>query len=249
VALARYRWLAVLIPSALGCIQLSPFETDLASHERDRTQVNIARLDSQPQPESSLRFVVISDSHQSFDELCAFVDDVNGRDDLGLRAEFRWTLECLERLRIPYFTAIGNHDTLSNGRQVYREMFGSFDYTFEHGGVRMVLFDGNYADADRPETDIAWLSEATELSPAIHTVIVAAHQRQLGAAYEDMLNDNGVRLQIVGHGHDAARTSVGQVPNVRVGSIGRGNSAVFTVNEAEVIYDACSGTQCIAEQL
>lgn len=99
---------------------------------------------------------MLGDSHQALEELSEVVDAVNAHDlafvlhlgdmtDAGLRQEYRWTLDELKRLRRPFLTAIGNHDALSNGKDVYRRSFGAYDYRFTYGDVRFVVPNTNRA--------------------------------------------------------------------------------------------------------
>lgn len=249
-------WLGVVVCVLNACVEFSPFETDLNDDERHQTERNLQLLANREPVAGSFHFAAISDSHQDYEELHALVDVLNARDDLafvihlgdmtqaGLRQEYRWFLEGMQRLEIPYFTAVGNHDLLSNGAYVYREMFGAYDYTFDFGGVRFVAFNGNYVEIDKPTNDIDWLTEATAPSPEITGVIPFAHQRPPTPHYEAMLNDNGVSAEITGHYHVFADELFGDVPAYQAGTAGLQQWLLVSVEDNEVRVQFCTAGTC-----
>jgi hypothetical protein len=64
-------WLALWIGLSAGCIELSPFETDLDRHESGVTEAQLARLASLPRPVGAFSFALVSDSHEQFDRSAA----------------------------------------------------------------------------------------------------------------------------------------------------------------------------------
>ncbi|HEX2879470.1 MAG TPA: metallophosphoesterase, partial [Polyangiaceae bacterium] len=167
--MSTQRVCAVAVAILTGCMEFSAFETDVDDDERDQTARNLHALSQRVAPSGEFRIAVLSDSHQFYQELCALADVLNARDDLsfvmhlgdmaqaGLRQEFRWTLTCLQQLDIPFLTAAGNHDLISNGAHVYRAMFGDYEYRFDFANTRFVVLNGNYVEVERPIDDLAWL--------------------------------------------------------------------------------------------
>ncbi len=74
-------------------------------------------------------------------------------------------------LRVPYLTAIGNHDRRKphgvSDDHVYRATFGSPDYSFMRGGRRFVVVDSSAGRVTWAQ--LAWL--AGELDPAVPTIV------------------------------------------------------------------------------
>jgi 3',5'-cyclic AMP phosphodiesterase CpdA len=238
-------------------MELSPFEVDLDEDQRDKTAENLARLAALPDPPGRFRFAFVSDNHQAYDELASIVNRLNDRSDLelvlhggdmvdvGLRREFIWTLDELERLDRPYFTVVGNHDALSNGKLVYESMFGPEDYTFEHGSVTFVCFNSNekeYPGAPR----LGWLDARTKL-PATQHVVALTHvpPNSMHHSYEPTLVDNGVELALSGHLDGFTLRSAGQTTFFRVDSVRRGSYALVSLGGGEPIaIEACTSDGC-----
>jgi 3',5'-cyclic AMP phosphodiesterase CpdA len=191
-------------------MEMSPFEVDLDDDQRDKTAENLARLHARPDPTGRWRFAFLSDSHQEYDHLAAIVDAVNARTDIelvlhggdlsdvGLRAELVWTLNELERLDRPYFTVVGNHDALSNGKQLYASMFGPEDYAFDHGGISFVCFNSN--EKEYPGTPrLEWLDARTREHASPIVALTHAPPEGMKRSYAPTLVSNRVDLALNGH--------------------------------------------------
>jgi hypothetical protein len=162
-----------------------------------------------------------------------------------LRQEFRWTLACLQQLDIPYLTAVGNHDLISNGRHVYRSMFGDYEYRFDLAHARFVVFNGNYIELERPIDDLAWLRFATEPSVEVDTLIVFGHQPPPAHDYVDLLNAHHVTAQITGHYHRFAAGYARRVATYEAGFAGAQQWLRVTIRPGEVAVQQCTSSRCL----
>ena len=115
--------------------------------------------------------------YQSLDKLVAKANSIESVDmlflagdisDFGLLHEFHWIYERLEKLNVPYFCAIGNHDLLANGGAIYDEMFGPRNFTISYKGYKFLFHDTNGREYDFNGTvpDIGWL--ASSLNDSVH---------------------------------------------------------------------------------
>jgi predicted phosphodiesterase len=237
-----------------GCVEFSPFETDLAASERDQTKKNLASLAAQT-PSAEFGFAVVSDSHQYADQLSEIVERVNARTDIaflahlgdmtdvGLREEYRATLTALQKLRIPFVTVIGNHDGISNGKKLYREMFGPYDYTFTYGAVGFICFNSNPLEFPRTP-DLAWLAAAASGLPAgIERVVALTHQPLEGV--DSVLKENGVSLLLNGHHHRWSLSREGEFLSVGMDDVISGRwQVVHLLAGGAVELEACSSAGC-----
>lgn len=121
---------------------------------------NAARIEAMTAARTSFRFAVISDTQRRYDETEDAVRALNERGDLdfvvhcgdlsdfGASREFMWQRDRLQKLRVPYVCVLGNHDCLGSGEQVYRRIFGPFDFAFTAGDVRFVCLNTNAGEYD-----------------------------------------------------------------------------------------------------
>ena len=63
----------------------------------------------------------------------------------------------MKNLNKPYLTVIGNHDYLSNGEVIYKQMFGDYNYSFEFNKNKFILFDDIIIESNN-NPDFNWLS-------------------------------------------------------------------------------------------
>lgn len=250
-------WPFLAAVALTGCMEMSPFEIELEDDQRGKTAANLARLGARPEPQGRWQFAFLSDSHQAYDELAGIVDALNERGDLelvlhggdmtdvGLRREFVWTLEELERIERPYFTVVGNHDALSNGKLIYASMFGPEDYTFEYGGVSFVCFNSNekeYPGAPR----LGWLDTATKLdSSNVMLAHTHAPPSAMEQSYEPTLVANRVDLALSGHLDGFTLRTAEETVLFKVDSVARGSYSVVSVGGGEPIaIEACTRDGC-----
>lgn len=120
-----------------GCLTPTPYGSDT-----ERPQLNSTATQHLKTPHSAarFRFVALSDSHDAYDELGDAVTAINHMPDVdfvvhagdvsdyGLAQEYEWNARALSGLRVPGFVVIGNHDAISNGKAVYRDLYGPFDF-------------------------------------------------------------------------------------------------------------------------
>ena len=245
---------AAVVLALAGCVEFSPFEADLAASERDQTRKNLARLAVQT-PSVEFAFAVVTDNHQYVDQLSEIVERVNARTDIaflahlgdmtdvGLREEYRATLAALQKLRVPFVTVIGNHDGISNGKTLYREMFGPYDYTFTYGTVGFICFNSNPLEFPQAP-NLAWLAAAANGLPVdIERAVALTHQPLKGV--DSVLKENGVSLLLNGHHHRWAPSRDGEFLRVGMDDVISGSwQVVHLLAEGAVEFEACSSAGC-----
>lgn len=135
---------------------------------------NIQKIEETVKGKDTIRFAVISDSHQWLDDLKDEVNDINRRtdslvfvihcgdlSDFGATREFQWTRDHLQKLQIPFVALLGNHDCLGTGNQTYEVIFGNPDFSFIAGGVKFVCLNTNAIEYDysRPVPNFDFIEE------------------------------------------------------------------------------------------
>jgi 3',5'-cyclic-AMP phosphodiesterase len=169
--------------SCNGLIEYSPYDSNISTHNYNETNVDVisnTQLDN-----DTLKFALISDSHDYYDDLSDAIDKINSQDNLlfvlvcgdvtntGLSQEYEWYLDIIDNSKYPVITVIGNHDYLSNGSIIYQRLFGSSNTSFTYGSYKFILFDDIVWENNNAAPDFDWL--ATELSDTTRYNIVATH--------------------------------------------------------------------------
>ncbi len=171
--------------------------------------------------EDDIKFAVISDTHYDYKELEKFIDHVNTRKDIafvvvggdiadkGLLKEYEFFEEIMKGLNKPYFTVIGNHDYLAGGGEVYRQMFGAYNYSIEAGDKKIIFFDDIFWESNkRPE--FLWLENELK-SAGSRELVVITHIPPFGdqfskedeLIYVNLMKKYKVQLSVHGHVHTA----------------------------------------------
>jgi Icc-related predicted phosphoesterase len=256
----------MLFVAATACITTTPFDADPAS--RDLTQENLDAL-AKRSPAKRFKFVAMGDVHDEYDDLEKTVDIINRRTDLefvliagdmsdrGLRQELEWTEEILRRLRVPYLTAIGNHDAISSGAQIYRKMFGPLDYRFRYGGIEFVFFNSNSLEFEgKTVPDFPWIdAQLTAAADADARVLVTHYPPTFPpnkpegfydpANYEQLFAKHDVTLFIHSHLNDWGLWNDRRADNLQCGTfqVNRYYNVV-TIEGRTVSYERCHFESC-----
>lgn len=221
---AIYSLTLALILLLYGCVEYHPYDTHIHG-QRHINSTNIARIEQQCAERREIRFAVVSDSQRWYDELEDAVEEICERDDIdfvihagditdwGLRSEFEMQRDILNGLDVPYVCLLGNHDCLGTGREIFREIFGEFDFAFTAGNVRFVCLNTNALEFKEneavPNIDFVQAEAAAVLSGVDKTVVAMhAYPRsdQLSGDKADALHAEmgalrNLQFCLHGHGH------------------------------------------------
>lgn len=204
-------------------LQFSPFVTDLANDEQNLTSKNRDLLTKyKPAAKAgpdSIDFTFFADVHFDYKALREVVNRMNNVPDLqfavcggditdqGLLNEYRWFHDEMEKLQIPYFTVIGNHDYRADGEYIYDDMFGARNYTLEVRGWQLVFFDDvTWEKEGNP--DFEWLANTLIEGTYVGRVLIThlapncpQFSGNLQTQYEAVLQAHSPTLILCGHNH------------------------------------------------
>lgn len=216
--------IALSLLVVLGCsdtFEYSPNQRHDGDTPRNVNGINLQRL-RQREDDDTVRFAFIGDSQRFYDQITPFVKAVNKRQntdfvvlagdisDFGLLQELEWVNDELEKLDIPYFAVIGNHDVIGNGDRTFERFFGPLNYSFTYRGYKFVFHNTNsreYVTGNVP--DIPWLRNELD-DPTADYLIGVSHvppydgdfSRALEEPYRDLLSSKpNVILSLHGHQH------------------------------------------------
>jgi 3',5'-cyclic-AMP phosphodiesterase len=198
----------------------SPFETIVKEEYRNSTQKNLKLIDSLDNQESvPFKIALIADTHYHYDDLYDALSVINTKTDIlfiliggdiaesGLRNDYVYFQKVMRHSTKPYLTVIGNHDYLSNGSTIYRDMFGELNYTFTFNNVKFVLFDNVFWESKKLP-DFSWLERELSDQQGYDHVIPFMHIPPFDQQFENhreqyhqLLVDHDIRFSIHGHRH------------------------------------------------
>lgn len=150
------RFILLIITLLIVSCRFSPWETEVNC--RDYYQDNLQRLgqiETATQSKRAFGVALLTDLHNGLTDIKTAVERINQRDDVafalilgdmtdqGLAEEFEWACKALAELNVPRFYAIGNHDSISFGKDIFRENFAPFDYAFSYKEVKFILYNDN----------------------------------------------------------------------------------------------------------
>jgi len=216
-----------LISSCEEIIEYSPYENIVESKWKKQNLKNYNRLLQEAnQSFEPFRIGLISDSHTYYDEFEKQVKYINSRNDLDFivhlgdltlsanAREFEWYSEIMNRIKVPVFTLIGNHDCLANGYDIYVEMFGESNFFFEYKDIKFVMFDDVVWEKQIQDPDFDWLKKVIVNDKNYKYVLPFAHippwdpQFSYGNEYlyNQLMLDNEIDISVHGHGHSYGYT-------------------------------------------
>ena len=144
-----------MVASCDTVFDVHPYDVQIDG-DRNLNVTNIQKIEAAVKSKDTIRFAMISDSHQWLDDLKSEVNDINRRSDsldfvihcgdltdFGATREFQWTRDHLQKLNIPFVALLGNHDCLGTGNQSYQKIFGNPDFSFIAGKVKFVCLNTN----------------------------------------------------------------------------------------------------------
>ncbi|HMJ15229.1 MAG TPA: metallophosphoesterase, partial [Polyangiaceae bacterium] len=250
--------------SCWSCLVATPFGSE--PEERNLNARNLERL---KQHESrgghTLTFAALGDTHAEYDDLSHAVRAINRQSDVklvahagdmtdfGLLQEYDWSHRTLTKLTAPLFTAIGNHDAISDGATIYRKMYGPFDYSFEHAGVEFVFFNSNSLEFPESAPDQRWLRKTVLESDAPRGVVVVTHHtpwtsespRSARRLHADLLASGKVRLWVHGHLEKFQLVTYHGVPILQCGTFQHSREHVLvTLRESGTTFRRCHYDSC-----
>ena len=224
---------SVAFATLVGCdmIETHPYDTRIMG-ETQIIEKNISRIEHRHNEDEEFCFAVISDTQRWFDETEDCINAINNRSDIdfvlhcgdfadfGLTKEFTLMRDLMADLNVPYFTAIGNHDCLATGEDVYKKIFGPTNYAFTVGNTRIISLNTNALEYDYSEPVPNFRFMGNELYNPVQNIektIIMMHAPPQSDVFNNNVNEifhrivtqyRGLQFCIHGHTHNIGVTDI-----------------------------------------
>mgnify|MGYP000977378670 CR=1 FL=1 len=211
-----------------GCDRLfeySPYSANVRKSFEATTAYNLQKIKAIETETGGIvefKVALISDSHLFYNGLVDIINLINEDEEIlfvihggdmtdnGMLKEYEIFHNLMNKLKKPYLTAIGNHDFLANGRQIYDEMFGEENYSFVFKNCKFIFFRDVIWENNYEEPDFFWLKAQLENSEDCSRIFVIAHippwsdqfSYSTSLIYKTLMDTFNVDLSIHGHHHD-----------------------------------------------
>ncbi len=203
----RQLLLLVAVVFLSGCkdvFEMHPYDGRVTG-ECGMNDKNIEKIEQACSNKTTLRFIMMGDSQDAYDELEDFVNAVNQRDDIdfvihggdisdyGLTKEFEWGRDMMNKLKVPYVVNIGNHDCVATGKHVFQKIFGTENFSFVAGNVKFICLNTNAIEYDysNPIPDFAFIeSQRNDPESGYEKTVFVMH----APPYNEQFNNNVTRL-------------------------------------------------------
>ena len=144
--------------------------------------------------------------------------------DAGLQKEFNYYHSLRNNLPLPVVHSIGNHDAITNGITIFKNIYGPYDFTFQIAQTHFIFFNNNNWEFGDKPVDIAldWLEDRLNEAKAIVDVdgvgqiIVVNHVNYNSSErftsseidkYTSLMTNYNVSISMNGHLHGHTRNS------------------------------------------
>lgn len=249
--------------TACAPIQNTPFGEQTQSSISNLNEASKSRLPLEVfGSQEPLEFSLIADTHANYEDLeevigrlnaspAQFVMNLGDMTDLGLAAEFDAFMYFMNSLTKPWFSVIGNHDAIGNGKNIFKRLFGPLNDHFEINGIRYILFNNNNLDFYTEGIDLDWLERTVNESAL--PVVLFQHVNPFNEEYfskqqleqiRRILNSGQVIALFHGHTHKFNTSKYKNVLIQEVGRVQREQYAQVKIDSNTVRVNKCKGDNC-----
>lgn len=216
--------LALGFTSCEKTFEFSPNEVRFTSNEKHQNKKNLDRLAEDSATNKIMRFVVISDTQNFYDDLKDAVSEINKEEDIdfvlhagditqyGIASDYKIVGKWLRRIHFPVIGVVGNHDVTGNGEEMFKSMFGQLNFSFRFKGHKFICYDSNSREHgfNGQVPNVSWIKEELDEVQEGEKVIMFSHippydgdtDLELEPAMEQLLSSNpSIVLSIHGHLH------------------------------------------------
>ncbi|GAA6134089.1 metallophosphoesterase [Oceaniserpentilla sp. 4NH20-0058] len=247
--------------------EISPWATDANCSEKVSIEYNINRLanyEAQVGTKNTYQVAVLSDPQMypgAFEKVIKYVNTLPEVDfilltgdltETGIKAEFEWVCEAMEKAKQPILSVIGNHDALAFGTDIWHKYFGPEDYSFTYQNSKFIAYNDNkYEFSNVPDRD--WLEQEAQGYETRDYTMVFSHIApwDTDLALSEELKNLGVDLGVHGHVHkfDYWQLTDVQLPHYATTFTKEESFGLLSINPAGFTLENCTLDKCEVAQI
>jgi len=220
-------------------------------------------LQNRDQTPQDIVLAVLSDSHQNYDDLDDAIHFVNAANpdfvahlgdytNQGYNIEYDLYTRRILNLSDPLVQVIGNHDTLTKGKELHRRIFGEYNRSFKYRGYKFILFNNCNLDFhESGGTDWEWLRRQVtgETDPIIIMQHINVNNHDYFSdddinTYYNIVSGSTVRLVLHGHQHEFYEQTVNNVWQWQTSRVEGVNWSRITLKPNDVEIEKCTKGTC-----
>lgn len=246
--------LFILFFVSCGKFNLSPYLSKVNRQHLNRD--NLLKISQrEAQFTNNFKVALLSDTHDYYDELDELIDHINSKKEeyafvivsgditnIGLLDEFLISIKILKSLEIPFIVAVGNHDLLTNGRELYEQLFGTDTFSFNFKQTRFNIINNNNWETSTERDNHTWVKNDITANPKTHHVVISHVSMEDPARFTEaeidewktLGNTLGIKYFINGHDHGSGSRAFGNATRVTVGSPSHGGYAELIITDGGI---------------
>lgn len=253
--------LLVLCSFACKKMEYSPHQQFDSDTPRGVNQQNIQKLQSIPNDDNVIRFVLTGDSQRFYDEAVPLVNKINDMKkidfvllagditDFGLLQEYEWVHRIFGKLYVPYIAVIGNHDMVANGENIYQSFYGPIDFSFVYDSVKFICHNTNSREFNFTGNvpDMNWLKQELKSEAGVKSYIAVSHVPPFSEDFDPALVSDyyqlfrytpGFLASLHGHTHEGGylQHQPESIPYINCDAVNRKKFALCEITKGEFTY-------------
>ncbi len=250
----------VMILAVESCGDLSPWASVSTPLFNNLTQKNLDMLRTGSPTFQPFTVALATDMQEQPSQFRDVRTEINKRDDVdftlvlgdmtdrSLRREFEWVGKIIDEFRRPVLTVVGNHDGLLYGKDIYKKMFGPFNYSFIYNDVKFIMWNDNPYEWGYP--DLQWLEAEIVSHPR---VVIVAHEPpgslerypEVNDLWKELYKYPNVLGSVHGHLHHWKYQDIYGKPVLTVERVIGTSWGLLQVNADGIKFQACKGSTCV----
>lgn len=207
--------------------------------------------------ESEFKILVLSDTHNYYDDLFAAIESINRTKDdvafavvtgditnLSLPKEYLIASMYFNRLKVPYLTVVGNHDLLIDGELIFKRIFGALNFSLKFKNSLFIFLNNNSWESSVDAPDLSWL-ENELINKYSENILIFMHIEPdypsrfspiVISEFNRLIKDYNIDYVIHGHRHNHGVSKLEHAVQLTVGSVSKRKYIQLDISDEKISH-------------